>query len=37
MAGGLYGVLWGKSMESLPPGELTIEDGNSCMQKKEAT
>ncbi|KAG6490634.1 hypothetical protein ZIOFF_051943 [Zingiber officinale] len=36
MAGGLYGVLWGKSMESLP-GEVTIEDGKSCVQEKEAT
>ncbi|XP_074575970.1 WAT1-related protein At5g64700-like [Curcuma longa] len=36
MAGGLYGVLWGKSMESLP-GEVTIEDGKSCMQEKEVT
>ncbi|WOL12727.1 WAT1-related protein [Canna indica] len=34
MVGGLYGVLWGKSKESIP-SEVTIEDGKTHMQEKQ--
>ena len=34
MVGGLYSFLWGKSKETMPC-EVSIEDGNTCMQEKD--
>ncbi|WOL11191.1 WAT1-related protein [Canna indica] len=36
MVGGLYGVLWGKIRENMHC-DVSIEDGEACMQEKETT